>query len=94
MKMSLLKLAKTQARESSKDGATPQRQFPRIRSTTLNSQKTRLKAERYTLDKVGKHAKRADAALPGNHTQLLYNEPPWKERSILAQLRTGMSVQY
>lgn len=88
----LLKMAKTEAREATKDGATPQRQFPRMRSTTLNIQKQKLKAERCLPEKVGKHAKRIDAALPGNHTRLLYNELPWKERSVLAQLRTGMSA--
>jgi hypothetical protein len=88
----LVMVAKTEARKATKDGATPQRQFPRMRSTTLNVQKQKLKAERCIPEKVGKHAKSIDAALPGSHTRVLYDELPWKERSILAQLRTGMST--
>jgi ribonuclease HI len=88
----LVMVAKTDAREATKDGATPRRQFPRMRSTTLNIQKQKLKTERCIPEKVGKHAKRIDAALPGNHTRLLYDELPWTERSVLAQLRTGMSA--
>ncbi|PTB47495.1 hypothetical protein M431DRAFT_102124 [Trichoderma harzianum CBS 226.95] len=80
-----LMAAKTETREATKDCATPQRQFPRMRSTTLNIQKQKLEAERCIPEKVGKHAKRIDAALPGNHTRLLYDELPWKERSVLAQ---------
>ena len=30
-------------------------------------------------------------ALPGKHTLLLYDELQWKERTVLAQLRTGMA---
>ena len=70
----------------------PQTQFPRMRSTTLNIERRKLKAERYIPDKVGKHSKKVDAALPGDHTVLLYDERPWKERNALAQLRTGMSA--
>ena len=88
----LLKLAKGEAREATKDGAVPQKQFPRMRSTTFNIERRKLKAERYIPEKVGKHSKRIDAALPGEHTVLLYDERPWKKRNALAQLRTGMSA--
>lgn len=44
------------------------------------------------IGKVGKHSKRVDAALPGKHTRQLYEDRPWKERNMLAQLRTDMSV--
>jgi hypothetical protein len=88
----MLTMAKTEAREATNDGATPQRQFPRMRSTTLNIEQQKLRTERQIPGKVGKHVKRIDVALPGNHTRLLYDELTWKERSALAQLRTGMSV--
>jgi hypothetical protein len=88
----MLTMAKTEAREATRDGAMPQRQFPRMRSTTLSIQKQKLRAERRIPEKVGKHAKRIDAALPGSHTRLLYDDLSWKERSVLAQLRTGMSA--
>ena len=86
----LLKLAKNQARKATNDGATPQGQFPLMRSTTLNIQKRKLKDERCIPENVGKYSKRVDSALPGGHTRLLYDELSWSERSVLAQLRTGM----
>ncbi|OAQ57605.1 reverse transcriptase [Pochonia chlamydosporia 170] len=88
----LVLLAKSKAREATKSGAVPDRQFPRMRSTTLNIEKRKLKRERCIPDKVGKHSKRIDKALPGDHTRLLYDERPWEERNALAQLRTGMSA--
>lgn len=86
----LLKLAKIQAREATKDGSAPQKQFARMRATTLNVEKRKLKAERYIPENIGQYTKRVDTALPGKHTRALYDEGTWKERSILAQLRTGM----
>ncbi|KFZ24552.1 hypothetical protein V502_00968 [Pseudogymnoascus sp. VKM F-4520 (FW-2644)] len=32
-----------------------------------------------------------DTALPGKHTQQLYNQCTWKEATVLAQLRTGIA---
>ncbi|EAQ85323.1 hypothetical protein CHGG_09337 [Chaetomium globosum CBS 148.51] len=42
-------------------------------------------------DKVGRHSKRVDIALPGKHTQLLYDHLSRSEAGVLAQLRTGMA---
>ena len=42
-------------------------------------------------DKVGRHSKRVDTALPGKHTRLLYDRLSRKEAGVLAQLRTGMA---
>lgn len=42
-------------------------------------------------DGVGRHSRKVDSALPGKHTRLLYDQLPWKEASVLAQLRTGMA---
>jgi hypothetical protein len=87
----LLKLAKEKAREATQQGATPQTQTPRVQSTTLNVARSKLGASRSLPEKVGKHSKRVDAALPGKHTRRLYDQLSWKEASVLAQLRTGMA---
>jgi ribonuclease HI len=87
----LLQLAKREARRASKEGAVPQKSFPRMKSTTLNLEKKKLDSERTLPDGVGKHSKRVDAALPGRHTRQLYDDKSWKERSILAQMRTDMT---
>lgn len=42
-------------------------------------------------EKVGIHSKKVDIAPPGKHTRRLYDRLPWKEASVLAQLRTGMA---
>ena len=42
-------------------------------------------------EKVGKHIKRVDAALPGKHTRQLYDHLTFKEARTLSQLRTGMA---
>jgi hypothetical protein len=39
--------------------------------------------------RTGRHLKQIDAALPGNHVKLLYDNLTRKESQILAQLRTG-----
>ena len=87
----LLNLAKEKAREATREGATPQTQTPRMRSTTLNIARTKRGTSSCLPDKVGKHSKRVDAALPGKHTRKLYDRLSWKEASVLAQLRTGIA---
>ncbi|EHK19849.1 uncharacterized protein TRIVIDRAFT_193271 [Trichoderma virens Gv29-8] len=84
----LLQLAKREARQATKEGATPTKRFPRMQSTTLNLEKKKLTSERHFPDGVGKHSKRVDAALPGQHTRQLYDNRPWIERNVLAQMRT------
>ena len=42
-------------------------------------------------DNVGRHSKKIDTALPGKHTQRLYNALERPEAEILVQLRNGMS---
>jgi ribonuclease HI len=87
----LLQLAKQEAREASKEGATADKRFPRMKSTTLNLENRKLKAERSLPADVGKHSKRVDAALPGRHTRQIYDDKSWAERNVLAQMRTDMS---
>nr|AEB91360.1 unknown [Verticillium dahliae VdLs.17] len=87
----LLKKAKGEARKASRDGALPEKQFPKMRSTTLNAARRKLRVERRLPDNVGKLSKEVDIALPGKHTRELYDNLSWMEASMLAQLRTGMA---
>ena len=87
----LLKLAKEKARQATQQGATPQVQTSRMRSTSLKLARSRLEIGKSLPEKVGKLSKRVDTALPGKHMRQLYDGWPWKERTVLAQLRTGMA---
>jgi hypothetical protein len=87
----LLALAKGRAKEATGQDASPQAQVPRVRSTTLNNARSKLRTKKCLPEKVGNHSKRVDAALPGKHTKEIYDRLSWKEASILAQLRTGMA---
>ncbi|KAF3346524.1 hypothetical protein VdG2_05329 [Verticillium dahliae VDG2] len=87
----LLKRAKGEARKASREGATPEKRFPKMRSTTLNAARLKLRVERRLPDNVGKLSKEIDTALAGKHTRELYDNLSWTEASMLAQLRTGMA---
>ena len=87
----LMKQAKHEAREASREDATPLIQFPVMVATARNIEQRRLQGERSIAEKVGVYSKRVDAALPGRHTEQLYEKLCWEERSALAQLRTDMS---
>ena len=87
----LMKLAKEKAKAATRQGATAQIQVPRMRSTTLNIARAKHFTTRKLPENIGKYSKRIDIALPGKHTRQLYDDLPWKEASILAQLRTGMA---
>jgi hypothetical protein len=88
----LLELAKDGARKATQQGATPQKLFPSMKATTLNIAGSKVNAIGMELpEKVGRHSKRVDAALPGKHTRQLYDQLLWKEASALSQLRTGIA---
>ena len=87
----LLTLAKEKAKIATQQGAAPQTQFPIMRSTTLRIAQAKRDTTRRLPEKVGKHSKRVDTALPGKHTRQLYDRLSGKEASVLAQLRTGMA---
>lgn len=87
----LLGLAKVQARAATQEDPAPYIQLPRMKSTTLNIARSQQDTSKGLPEKVGKHVKRVDAALPGKHTRLLYDRLSCKEASVLAQLRTGMT---
>ncbi|KAI1828919.1 transcriptional regulator family: Zinc finger, CCHC-type [Penicillium roqueforti] len=84
-------LAKDQARAATQEDAVPQKQVPRMKSTTLNIARSQAVPSNDLPANIGRHAKRVDAALPGKHTRQLYDRLSWKEASVLAQLRTGMA---
>lgn len=87
----LWEIAKGNAKHATRQGAAPEVQMPRMRSTTLNVARSKRDSSNHLPDKVGAHSKRVDAALPGKHTQLLYDHLSHKEAAKLAQLRTGMA---
>ena len=62
-----------------------------MRSTTLHIAWAKRAPAKSLPEKVGKHSKRVDTALPGKHTRLLYDHLSRKEAGVLAQLRTGMA---
>lgn len=86
----LWEIAKGNAKHATRQGAAPEVQMPRMRSTTLKVARSKRGSSNHLPDKVGAHSKRVDAALPGKHTQLLYDHLS-HEAAKLAQLRTGMA---
>jgi hypothetical protein len=58
----LLGLAKEQARAATQEDVTPYTELPRIKSTTLNMARSQVNTSEGLPGKVGKHAKRVDAA--------------------------------
>jgi len=87
----LLRLAKEQARDATKEDAVSQKQVPRMKSTTLNIARSQATPSTELPENIGRHSRRVDTALPGKHTRQLYDRLSWKEASVLAQLRTGMA---
>ena len=86
----LARLAKQEAKLSTRPNTMPQTQLPRMRSTTHNIARKQGTTKKVP-EKVGNYSKRIDAALPGRHTRQLYDQLSRKESSVLAQLRTGMA---
>ena len=83
--------AKEKARKATGSEARLQTKRPGMRSTMLNAARAKRGTARSLPEKVGRHSKRVDTALPGKHTRRLYDRLPWREASVLAQLRTGMA---
>jgi hypothetical protein len=69
----ILKLAKAKAKSATRPGAIPQLQLPSMQSTTLNITHSKQGTTRSLPEKVRKHSKRIDTALPGKHTRRLYD---------------------
>jgi ribonuclease HI len=87
----LMELAKVQAKTATRQGEAPQIQMPSMRSTTLRIARAKRDTTKALPEKVGRHSKRVDAALPGKHTRQLYDHLSRKEAAVLSQLRTGMA---
>ena len=86
----LARLAKQEAKISTRPNATPQAQLPRMRSITHNIARKQGNIKKVP-EKVGNYSKRIDTALSGKHTRQLYDQLSQKESNVLAQLRTGMA---
>lgn len=86
-------MAKAAARESTQEGALHgEEPVHQARSTRTRLLLAGLQQQREAIpERVGRYSKRIDRALPGKHTQTIYNSLNRKEAKILAQLRTGKS---
>ena len=82
-KPKLTQAAKKAARCSTKQDSIPNRRPVRTRSTTLSFAKRMHQNYKKLPEKIGKYSKKADAALPGKHTRILYDSLFWKEARIL-----------
>ena len=85
-------MAKTRTHKTTGPEGRVQNQRPGMKSTMLNAARAKRGTTRSLPEKVGMHSKRVDSALPGKHTRRLYDRLPWKEASVLAQVRTGMAT--
>jgi len=83
--------AKKGARQAIEENKPLREQTYQAKSTTISRAKTELQQDRQLPKGVGKYSKRIDTALPGKHTQILYNSLKRTEAIVLAQLRTGMA---
>ncbi|KAH7459183.1 hypothetical protein FOMA001_g20218 [Fusarium oxysporum f. sp. matthiolae] len=89
--LKIQRIAKMSARHATEPYVTPRIGTSKAKTTILSRTRADLRRERKLPDGVGKHSRKVDSALPGKHTRLLYDQLPWKEASVLAQLRTGMA---
>ena len=83
--------AKNAARRATEAGRFPQKQLDSARATLINVARAERRAHGTLPERVGKHLKKIDAAVPGRHTRKLYDALGRVEACILAQLRTGMA---
>ena len=83
--------AKETARQATERDQALQDESYQTKSTVINVAKAEQKAEKSLPERVGKYSKEIDIALPGKHTQILYDSLNRREASVLAQLRTGMA---
>ncbi|KAF5696811.1 phosphatidylserine decarboxylase [Fusarium mundagurra] len=88
---SMSREAKRQAKKATRAGCTPQSLPYQARSTRLRLAVSQLHQQRKLPNNVGNYSKRIDRALPGKHTQALYDICKRREAGVLSQLRTGMA---
>ncbi|EMT71749.1 hypothetical protein FOC4_g10000419, partial [Fusarium odoratissimum] len=81
--------AKRQAKKATRAECSPQSLPFQARSTRLRLTAAQLHQRRRLPDR--NYSKRIDRALPGKHTQALYDSCKRREAGVLSQLRTGMA---
>ena len=84
-------IAKRQARRATAAERTPESLPYQARSTRTRLAGLQLRQQRTLPDRVGGYSKRIDKALPGKHTEALYDGLKRREADVLSQLRTGMA---
>ncbi len=75
--------AKAMAKQATEQGRRAQKQRPSAKFTIISLTIAKLRQERALPQGVRKFTKELDTALPGKHTQLLYNSFKRTEASIL-----------
>lgn len=90
-KSAVSKLAKKEAKLPTQPERPMTEQLPGSRRAFTDTIRSRGDMNRGLPKGTGKYSKELDAALPGKHTRMLYNNLKRDEARTLAQLRTGMS---
>jgi hypothetical protein len=83
--------AKAAARQATEQEGYPQGPSDQAKSTTINTARSERRKQRTPLESIRGYSRRLDIALPGKHTQAIYDALTRREANILAQLRTGMA---
>jgi hypothetical protein len=78
------KEAKRAARRATEAGRLLQKQFHNAKSTIINVAKAKRRIDKTLPNRVGKHMKKIDTALPGRHTRTLYDALGRREANVLA----------
>jgi hypothetical protein len=91
VKNAVCKLAKKKAKLATQPGGPTIEQLPDSKQAFLSTIRAGRGRDRSLPKDVGRYSKELDAALPGKHTRMLYNNLKRDESRTLAQLRTGMS---
>lgn len=87
----LAQQAKAAARASTEPGRVATGSLKAAKSTLISVQRATKNATRSIAGDVGRFTRRLDLALPGPHTQKIYDAVGRREASVLAQLRTAMA---
>ncbi|EGU72281.1 hypothetical protein FOXB_17211 [Fusarium oxysporum f. sp. conglutinans Fo5176] len=83
--------AKRQAQKATRAECTPRSLPYQACSMRTRLVAAQLHQQRRLPDRVGGYSKRIDRALPGKHTQALYDRLKRREADVLSQFRTGMA---
>ncbi|KAK7178066.1 hypothetical protein PSPO01_15889 [Paraphaeosphaeria sporulosa] len=86
--LDLARKAKAEAKKATKDGNAFDTR-PKAKSTAVNAEITKQNKYRSLPNGVGEYSRKLDPALPGRHTQGLYDMLDRRGARVPAQLRTG-----